>query len=94
MAVFILAANIIDAGLTYVGSNKGFVTEANPIMAYFLYGHVTLFFLLKMLLPLLLLVIYWKWKTRFVRRLMYVTVAVYSYVLILHMYWIFKVLVV
>jgi len=93
-----MVLNLLDAGFTDFGLRHGFVTEANPLMDWLYQCHIGLFYLIKIMFPILLIYLFHSHfhifeKNKWIR-LMYIFCFV-SYVLvsIWHFVWMGAVLI-
>jgi hypothetical protein len=83
--------NSIDAASTLWGINLGLITEANPLMRLLLAIGPLVFLAVKLTLPVLVGLFCWfirykrPWLSVFV---LWLAVAVYSLVTLLHFYWV------
>ncbi|MEK5441868.1 DUF5658 family protein [Fredinandcohnia sp. FSL W7-1320] len=83
--------NLIDAFITHFGILGGHISEANPLMYTIYEIHPVLFLLIKAMLSLCLISLYFIIRipvNRLIRSLSYIATALYAYVFILHGYWI------
>ncbi|WP_223589644.1 DUF5658 family protein [Neobacillus bataviensis] len=89
LCLFLLFAGILDAVLTHFGIVSGFVEEGNPIMEFFIEKSWSYFYLIKILLPIILLglVSLRPFRGR-VRTLLFSASVLYFSVLIYHIVWI------
>ncbi|MED4228810.1 DUF5658 family protein [Neobacillus cucumis] len=87
--IFLLAAGLLDAILTQVGISTGLIKEGNPMMSQVISKGWSYFYFIKIILPLMLLgLFYLKPFIGRVRKLLLTTCVLYSSVLIYHMVWI------
>ncbi|PLS05769.1 DUF5658 family protein [Neobacillus cucumis] len=87
--IFLIAACLMDAVLTHFGISSGFIEEGNPMMREVIATGWTYFYLIKILLPLVLLGLFYlrPFKGR-IRTLLISTCILYLSVLAYHMVWI------
>jgi hypothetical protein len=90
LILFIAAASFTDAVLTDLGIRLGSISEANPLMRSLYQWNAPAFFLLKLALPLLLLLITPKLLTKPLQNLLYLTCGIYLCVLSLHSVWLLE----
>lgn len=93
MIIFLLVANLLDAILTNIGIHYSFIAESNPLMKYVYEQSILLFYAIKIVLPLLLILLV---TSKFVSKnekvlnvLLTSAVIVYISILSLHGIWIF-----
>jgi hypothetical protein len=89
LCLFLLLAGILDAILTQFGIMIGIIEEGNPVMEFAIEKGWTLFYLIKILLPLLLIGLFYlrPLKGR-IRTLLVATCVLYLVVLCYHLVWI------
>lgn len=86
--LFLLAAGFADAALTQLGIVSGFVDEGNPLMRLAIEKSWTFFYVIKIILPLILITISCiQPLTGMLRRLMISASFLYGTVLCLHLSW-------
>ena len=91
IVIILSTLNIIDSFITHYGIINGHISEANPLMYTIYEIHPVLFLLIKAILSLCLISLYFIIRiplNRLIRSLSYVATALYAYVFILHGYWI------
>jgi hypothetical protein len=87
--VFLLVAGLLDAVLTHFGISAGLVEEGNPMMRHVIEQSWVYFYLIKVLLPLLLLgIVYFRPFKGRIKMLLHSTCVLYLAVLAYHMVWI------
>lgn len=84
--IFLLCA--VDAILTTAGLSLHLIEEGNPLMNYLIEWNVGLFFLVKLGLPMLLLLLIPLVNKNWIYHLMNVTVVLYVFINIYHLAWI------
>ncbi|MFD1781328.1 DUF5658 family protein [Fredinandcohnia salidurans] len=92
--IFLATLNLLDAFITHFGILGGHISEANPLMYTVYEIHPVLFLLIKAMLSLCLISLYFIIRipvNKFIRSLSYVATALYAYVFFLHGYWISQV---
>ncbi|QGQ97904.1 hypothetical protein EHS13_24955 [Paenibacillus psychroresistens] len=90
LILFIAAASFTDAILTDFGLRLGSIGEANPLMLWLYQWNAIAFFLLKLSLPLLLLLVIPKLLSKVLQNLLYLTSAIYLCILSLHGVWLLE----
>ncbi|SEN09410.1 DUF5658 family protein [Paenibacillus sp. OV219] len=88
LITFILITSASDAILTDLGLRTGIIHEANPFMDWLYHQSPLAFFLFKVMLPLLLLFLIPHKVSKLLRGLMFITCALYVFVLGMHGVWI------
>ncbi|MBO0960648.1 hypothetical protein J1P26_13160 [Neobacillus sp. MM2021_6] len=89
LCLFLLFAGVLDAVLTHFGMSSGFVDEGNPMMKLVIEQSWSYFYMIKIILPLMLLgLFYLRPFKRWVRTLIVSTCVLYFSVLVYHMVWI------
>ena len=88
-AVYLLVMlAILDAVFTHIGVQGGHITEANPIMRSLYDFNVGLFFVIKILLPVVLMRLLSRFEPNpFIQLMIAGTIFVYVFVLLMHIYW-------
>jgi len=85
---FLFAANLADALLTDYGLRLGVINEANPLMNWLYTYSVAAFFIVKLALPGILLLIMLRYvRSMVITRLMVVACAFYLIILSMHGVW-------
>jgi hypothetical protein len=92
LVLFIATASAIDALLTHIGIKHGIIQEANPLMDWLYERSETLFFLLKVTLPIMLLLLLPQRISKLIRGLLLTACGVYLFVLTLHGVWLVQLL--
>lgn len=88
LCLFLLFAGGLDAALTQFGIVSGLIEEGNPVMQFFIEKNWSYFYAVKILLPLILIVLYYlRPLTGRGRALLIFACVLYSSVLVLHMAW-------
>lgn len=88
-AVFLFLLSFADAFFTWIGVKDGLIEEANPLMDHLLGFSATAFFLVKLALPLLLIVLVPRLNGSLIFRVsLLVAVISYTSVFLLHAAWI------
>ncbi|WP_217269696.1 DUF5658 family protein [Neobacillus endophyticus] len=89
LCLFLLLAGILDAILTQFGIVSGFINEGNPVMSFIIEKSWSYFYLVKILLPLLLIGLYYIQPLKGKSKALLISACVlYFSVLVLHMGWI------
>jgi len=89
LCLFLLFAGVLDAVLTHFGIASGFVKEGNPMMKLVIEQSWSYFYMIKIVLPLLLLgLFYLRPLEGWIRTLIVSTCVLYLSVLVYHMIWI------
>lgn len=89
LCLFLLIAGIMDAVLTHFGIISGIIEEANPLMRAVMDKSWTYFYLIKILLPFMLIGLYFLRPLEgSLRTLLISASAIYFAVLVYHMAWI------
>jgi len=83
--IFLLCA--IDAILTTAGLSLHLIEEGNPLMHYLIELNVGLFFVVKLGLPMILLLVIPLVNKSWIYHLMNVTVVLYVFINIYHLAW-------
>jgi len=79
---------ILDAVFTHIGLQGGHISEANPLMRILYDFNIGLFFVVKILLPLILMILMRKLEPKPIIQLMIAgTIFLYTIVLLMHLYW-------
>jgi Domain of unknown function (DUF5658) len=87
--IFLFAAGLLDAILTHVGISLGFIEEGNPMMREIIDEGWSYFYLIKVLLPLILIILFYlKPFKGLIRALLISTCVLYLSVLAYHMVWV------
>jgi Na+/proline symporter len=87
--LFVLS--VIDGALTLWGLGLGAIEEVNPVMQWLIEKGPVAFMAVKLLLPVILGLIFWKIRNRsrkFVACSLGLVLIVYVVVMVLHVYWI------
>lgn len=80
---------LIDAIFTDFGIRYGHISESNPIMRYIYEANIVIFYFVKISLPALLFTLMHFCKpSKYLRYFIVAAVAVYVFVISLHIYWI------
>jgi hypothetical protein len=88
--IFLFAAGLLDAILTNIGISLGFIEEGNPMMRGVIHEGWSYFYLIKIFLPLVLIVLFYlKPFKGIIRTLLISTCVLYVSVLAYHMVWVF-----
>ncbi|MFP5112287.1 DUF5658 family protein [Bacillaceae bacterium C204] len=88
LCVFLLIAGLLDAVLTHFGMASGIVDEGNPMMKLVIEKSWSFFYIIKILLPLLLLGLFYLRPFKgWIRTLLVSTCVLYFSVLVYHMVW-------
>lgn len=88
MSIVLLMLAIADAVFTDFGIQNHYITESNPIMSNVYNGNIPGFYLIKIILPILLIFIATKLESKpFIRTLFYMAIFSYICVLMLHFFW-------
>ncbi len=81
---------IFDTVFTHLGLQGGHITEANPLMRYLYDFHVGLFFLIKLILPILLIWLVTRLEPKpYIQLMIAGAIFIYTFVLLKHVYWIY-----
>ncbi|MFK9095120.1 DUF5658 family protein [Bacillus salipaludis] len=89
LCLFLLFAGALDAVLTHFGIASGFVEEGNPIMKHIIEKSWSYFYMIKIVLPLLLLGLFYIRPLKgWIRTFIVSTCVLYLTVLVYHMVWI------
>ncbi|EKN69996.1 hypothetical protein BABA_07266 [Neobacillus bataviensis LMG 21833] len=89
LCLFLLFAGVLDAILTHFGISSGFVEEGNPMMKLVIDQSWSYFYLIKIILPLVLLGLFYLRPFKgWIRTLIVSTCVLYLSVLVYHMVWI------
>ncbi|WHY78706.1 DUF5658 family protein [Neobacillus sp. WH10] len=89
LCLFLLFAGVLDAVLTHFGIASGFVEEGNPMMKLVIEQSWSYFYMIKIVLPLLLLsLFYYRPLKGWIRKLIASTCVLYLSVLVYHTIWI------
>lgn len=89
LCLFLLFAGVLDAILTHFGISSGFVEEGNPMMKLVIEQSWSYFYLIKIILPLALLGLFYLRPFKgWIRTLILSTCVLYLSVLVYHMVWI------
>jgi hypothetical protein len=89
LCLFLLIAGILDAVLTHFGIVSGIVEEGNPVMKTVIEKSWSFFYIIKIILPLLLLGLFYLSPLKgWIRTLLVSTCVLYLSVLVYHMVWI------
>ncbi|MFL6556526.1 MAG: DUF5658 family protein [Bacillus sp. (in: firmicutes)] len=89
LCLFLLIAGLLDAVLTHFGIVSGFVEEGNPMMKSVIEKSWSYFYIIKVLLPLLLLGLFYLHPLEGkIKTLLVSTCILYLTVLLYHMVWI------
>lgn len=89
LCLFLLFAGVLDAILTHFGISSGFVEEGNPMMKLVIEQSWSYFYLIKIILPLALLGLFYLRPFKgWIRTLIVSTCFLYLSVLVYHMVWI------
>lgn len=92
MINILLILSLLDALLTYLGIQHNFISEANPVMNWFMSKNIFMFFLIKVSLPLVLYIFLKRKMSSLVIKCMSIATVIYFAVLIMHLFWISKVI--
>lgn len=84
--IFLLCS--IDAILTIAGLSLHLIEEGNPLMNYLIEFNVGLFFVVKLGLPMILLLVTPFVNKNWIYHLMNITVVLYVFINIYHLVWI------
>ncbi|WP_160723902.1 DUF5658 family protein [Bacillus sp. USDA818B3_A] len=86
--IFLFTAGLLDAVLTHFGISSGAIEEANPLMREVIDKGWSYFYVIKIVLPLVLLGLFYlrPFKGR-IRTLLISTCILYLSVLVYHMFW-------
>jgi hypothetical protein len=88
--IFLLVAGVLDAILTNIGISMGFIEEGNPMMRDIIDEGWSYFYIIKIFLPLvLMLLFYLKPFKGIIRTILISTCVLYLSVLLYHMVWVF-----
>ncbi|OIK15874.1 hypothetical protein BIV60_07855 [Bacillus sp. MUM 116] len=89
ICVFLLIAGLLDAVLTQLGIENGIIKEGNPIMTQVIESGWVYFYMIKIILPLILIGLFYlrPLKGR-VKTLLTATGVLYFSVLAYHLVWI------
>jgi hypothetical protein len=89
LCLFLLIAGVFDAVLTNLGITFGIIAEGNPMMKFLIEKSWAFFYIVKVLLPLVLIgVFYYRPLKGWIRALLVSTCVLYFSVLVYHMVWI------
>ncbi len=89
LCFFLLLAGMLDAVLTHFGIVSGFVEEGNPLMQFVIEKGWPFFYLVKILLPLLLLgIFYYRPLNGRIKTLLVSACVLYFIILVYHSVWI------
>lgn len=89
LCLFLLIAGILDAVLTHFGIISGIIEEANPLMRAATEKSWTYFYVIKILLPIMLIGLYFMRPLQGrLRTLLISACIIYFSVLVYHMAWI------
>ena len=87
--LFLLIAGVLDALLTHFGMVSGVVEEGNPLMKFVIEQNWSYFYLIKIVLPLVLIgICYLRPFKGGIKVLLASACALYFTVLVYHMMWI------
>lgn len=87
--IFLLIAGALDAFLTHFGIASGIIEEGNPVMKFVMEKSWFHFYLIKILLPLVLIGLYYfRPLTGRIRTLLISASVLYFTVILFHMAWI------
>ncbi|MGG3468351.1 DUF5658 family protein [Neobacillus pocheonensis] len=87
--LFLLFAGILDAVLTHFGIVSGFVEEGNPVMEFFIEKSWSYFYLIKILLPIMLIgLVSFRPLRGGAKKLLISACVLYFSVLVYHITWI------
>jgi hypothetical protein len=88
--LFLLAAGMLDAVSTHFGIENGVIKEGNPFMELLIKKSWIFFYFIKILLPLVLIGLFYLAPFKGKLRVLLVTTCVlYLSVLCYHLYWIY-----
>lgn len=88
LGIILLVLATFDALFTDFGIKNQFITESNPIIRRIYEMSVSVYYLIKIALPVLLIVIITKLQTkRFILILLSLAILLYVSVMVLHFYW-------
>jgi hypothetical protein len=88
--IFLLTAGLLDAVSTQIGIGLGVIKEGNPIMEFAINKSWIIFYFIKIVLPLVLIGLFYLAPFKGKLRILLVTTCVlYLSVLCYHLYWIY-----
>ncbi|WP_462408740.1 DUF5658 family protein [Neobacillus sp. Marseille-QA0830] len=89
LGLFLLLSGILDACLTHFGIQFGVIEEGNPVMKFVIEKNWSLFYLIKILLPVVLIVLLIVHPiTALMKKLLISASILYFSVLLYHLTWI------
>lgn len=92
LSIALLILTFTDAVLTDIGLQNNWIVESNPFMSQIYSYNVIYFYLFKLLLAFIIILLIFRIKhTLFFSRLLTFAVVLYMEVLILHVHWLLKV---
>ena len=87
--LFLLIAGLLDTVLTHFGIVFGIVEEGNPLMKLVIENSWSVFYLIKIFLPLALIVFFYiRPFTGWIKTLLISTCVLYFSVLVYHLVWV------
>lgn len=86
---FLLIAGLLDAVLTHMGVAFGLIEEGNPLVKFLMEKSWTLFYLIKVSLPIVLIgIMFFRPLQGWIKKLLTASCVVYFSILMIHCSWI------